>query len=226
MSPSIPSQEKIDKLKILTRRYSSLIKHAGGLSYLFSALLMMIVYFSMLALKFDTLPKMLICLGTFIIWIPIRNCIRVRYYQTLGMVIESKDKIKPLPDPKRKLKIVVFAIVLLIFGLIVPIVVFARLESITLEKFAIFISYITLSIGFGIYMAKSRIDSSLLSPALGFLAIALNDVQLFELEYQNRQGSLTYSLFFYLAVSIFMGIFEHIRYQRVTKEIIELQRSL
>ena len=226
MNPSVPSSDKLEKLKILTRRYSFLAQHGAGLAHLFTALFLIVVYFLTLTLNLELLPKMLVCLAFFAVWIPIRNYFRNTYYQTLGLVKHSKEKVKPPPDPKRKLKLGIFLVVYIFFGLIVPFAVFIKLESITLERILFFLIYIAFGLGFGWLITKTRLDLSLIPLFFGLMAIGLNGVDPLGFEYNNRQDSLVYNLLFFALLVASQGIFEHIRYRRVTKEIIELQRSL
>jgi FtsH-binding integral membrane protein len=225
MTPNIPNPEKIEQLQTLTRRYSSLVNNAAGLAYVVVAVLFIATYFVTQALNLEMLPKLFFCLLAFISWIPVRNFFRQNYYQTLGIVKESKTPWKPKPDPKRKLKRAIAVVIWFVVTLLIPIIAFTRLESITLERVLLLILIIALSFGAGYYLAKSRIDFSLVSPALGFIAIGLNDLD-FLFATRNREGSLVYNLLAFAVFVAFVGVFEHIRYQRVTKEIVELQRSL
>jgi FtsH-binding integral membrane protein len=225
MTPNIPNPEKIEQLQTLTRRYSFLVNNAGGLAHIIAAVFFIVAYFVTEVLQLETLPKLLVCMGMFLVWIPICNYFRQNLYQTLGIVKESKTPWKPKPDPKRKLKFAIFLVVWTVVGLIIPFVVFIQLESVTLEKILIFVAYLALSVGLGVYVAKSRIDMSLVAPFLGFISIGLNDLE-FIFASQNRQGNLIYNLFAFAVFLAFLGVFEHIRYQRITKELLELQRSL
>jgi hypothetical protein len=225
MTPNIPSPEKIEQLQTLTRRYSVLVNNAGGLSYFVVAVMFGVVFFTIKAWGLELMPRIFLCLLAFTFWVYVRNYFRQNYYQTLGIVKESRQPWKPKPDPKRKIKLAIFFAVYFVFVILIPAIAFLRSDSVTLEKILYFLLYLVFCSIVGFYMGKSRVDFSFFIPVAGFLAIALYDIQLI-FDFQDREGSMIYSLLLMMFCATFAGIFEHIRYQRVTKEIIELQRSL